>query len=256
MIVYFSFDDDVSFQYYKMYESLFIDRRRTNPNLSPYRMTMFVSHEYTDYHLLSLLHNLGHEAACHTVNHIDLRQATTEQIAVEIGDQVKNINELVGVPSGEVRGFRAPFLSFTGRVYPILKEFGLLYDSSVTTKTPQNPTYNIYGYGIWNVPMSVFYINGRYCAMFDGCRPKNEKVAFRSLWRNFKRHRSQKIPFGINMHAALFLGWDFTLTAMHKFLDRLDEMDDVWVVPMYKMIQWMENPTPLGQIHTFPPFVR
>ena len=256
MIVYFSFDDAVHLQYYKIYESLFIDRRRTNPNLSPYRMTMFVSHEYTDYHLLSLLHNLGHEAACHTVNHINLPELKRKRkMKKEVGDQVKNINKLAGVPSGEIRGFRAPFLSFTTSLYPILKRYGLHYDSSQTALKPTKPVYNDY-YGMWKVPMCVYYLNGIPCAMLDGCRPENEEVAFKFIWTSFQRHYVKKIPFGINMHAALFLGWDFTLTAMHTFLDRLDEMDDVWVVPMYKMIQWMETPTTLSGIHTFPPFVR
>ena len=258
MIVYFSFDDGLTKTYYQLYEKIFIDRKRTNPNLSPYRMTMFVSHENTDYQLVSQLYNLGFELASHTANHRDLRQLKNGKVRKEIVEQVMNLNQLGGVPVEDVVGFRAPYLSFHKDVlYPILKSEGFLYDASSTKLKPKRPTFDN---GIWHVPMNVYYGNSKgnkyKCAMLDGCRPKNEKDTYKLIKQNFEKHYKKRVPFGINMHASLFSGWNYTLNAMHSFLDYLDDKDDVWVVPIHTMLKWFADSPPASKLHSYSQFVK
>lgn len=57
----------------------------------------------------------------------------------------------------------------------------------------------------------------------------------------------------VNLH-SLWLETDFHLDAMDEFIQRLTSMDDVFVLPVHKALDWMRDPTPLSRIKDFKPW--
>lgn len=60
-------------------------------------------------------------------------------------------------------------------------------------------------------------------------------------------------PFGLFYHAAWF-------TQAHhkegfiKFLDAINQMNDVWLVNNWQALQWVRDPTPISRVNAFQPF--
>ncbi|KAI8033683.1 hypothetical protein M5D96_013561 [Drosophila gunungcola] len=67
-IVLMTFDDAVNIINIDLYEELFNNKSRINPNGCPWRGTFYLSHEWTDYGLVQDLYSQGHEMASHTVS--------------------------------------------------------------------------------------------------------------------------------------------------------------------------------------------
>lgn len=69
-MVLLSFDDAVNWDNWDYYMKLFPpDGHRKNPNGCPISMTLFVSHNYTDYCMVRKLHGRGIEIADHSLTH-------------------------------------------------------------------------------------------------------------------------------------------------------------------------------------------
>ena len=281
MLVYFSFDDAVTLWTNSFLKKLFADNRQ-NPNGCPITATHFNSYNYTDYSIVRDLYDKGHELASHSISHRQppewWAQATKEQWREEIAGQRDVIHQLAGIPVKEIRGMRAPFLQIgADRQFDMLKEEGFTFDASMvaitdppswpfTLQYPQDLTTGVcmiqpcpnQPYDLWEVPLNVLYMDSPFtpeCSMVDGCRPNNKEEALKFLWDNFYRYynASSKPPFGLNMHAAWF-AWQFNADAMDEFIQKLVELPDVWIVPIYKVLQWIQQPTPLAQLKNFPPF--
>jgi hypothetical protein len=76
----------------------------------------------------------GHEIANHTVNHAHGGSYTEQSWNDEIGPCTAALSHReggVGVAAADVRGFRAPFLAYSGALFPALLTQGLKYDSSI-----------------------------------------------------------------------------------------------------------------------------
>jgi peptidoglycan/xylan/chitin deacetylase (PgdA/CDA1 family) len=101
-----------------------------NLNGCPLPATYFTQVQYTDFALVQQCASLGHEIALHTMTHQDL--AKMGDPTPEIMGSFKALNAFAGVPKSQLRGFRAPFLSFTPKVFEVLRANGLQYDSSIT----------------------------------------------------------------------------------------------------------------------------
>lgn len=63
-----TFDDAVSTLNINLYEELFNNDTRKNPNGCPIRATFYVSHEWTNYGMIQDLYADGHELASHTIS--------------------------------------------------------------------------------------------------------------------------------------------------------------------------------------------
>lgn len=122
-------------------------------------------------------------------------------------------------------------------------------------------------YPLWEVALNLLYMVGKTenctASMVDGCRPGSEpggqpskEAALEYLRLNFRRHHSAKDrpPFGINMHAAWFQFSPLYFEAMQDFVDELLRLKDVWIVPAFKVIEWIRTPTPLSKLDKFEPF--
>lgn len=273
-MVYFGFDDAVNVVMSALYDRIFTEDRK-NPNGCNIKMTLFVSHQYTDYQRVKGFYDRGHEIAVHSVTHSAID--TEEKLRDEARQQKQNIVDLAGVPANEIIGWRSPFLKPAGDSQPVvLKELGYEYDISFTysrshldVPKPWPFTMDLgwqYRCGVppcptrarvsnfWAVPVvSLMDHENQYpCSFVDGCaiRATNEDEAFKFLMDNFMSYyNTTRTPFGLNMHAAWFYT-RYNLKAMLRFLDALAQMDDVYVVTVKQMLDWMKHPTPVSDLHT------
>lgn len=67
-IVLMTFDDAINPINIDLYDELFNNKTRSNPNGCPLRGTFYLSHEWTDYGMVQDMYSDGHEMASHTVS--------------------------------------------------------------------------------------------------------------------------------------------------------------------------------------------
>ena len=279
MLVYFSFDDAITPWTKSFFDKLFV-HSRVNPNGCPIAATHFNSHENTVYSLVRDLYLKGHEIASHSISHRTpsswWRDASEEEYKEEIAGQRDNIHKYAGIPISDIRGMRVPFLQLGGDTqFDMLEHNDFVYDSSMSSRTsppswpftlqyPDRVTGGLCSvkpcpsrpHNTWEVPLNNFHM-GDQCSspMVDGCRPSTKEAALKYLRTNFQNHYNAplKPPFGLNMHASWF-AYEQNFQAMDEFIDELVASEDVWILPVYKVIQWIQNPTPSSHLHEFEPF--
>lgn len=272
-IVFFSFDDALTKVASKFYDRLF-SKNNKNPNGCPISMTMFISHQDTDYSRVSDFHRRGMEIAAHSVTH---KHMNNRNFMNEARDQKQNLARLAKINEREIVGWRSPFLEPVGDLQPeVLGKLGYLYDATLTySKRKLNETATMpftldFGWpydckvkpcpkkrhrGFWEVPVvSLLDYKHKYdCVYVDGCMniPPDENTAYQFLMDNFNSYyHGEKLPFGINMHPSWFYN-DERLNAMDRFIKELSRRDDVFIVSIKKMIDWLKHPTPLSKMSTF-----
>ena len=273
-MVTISFDDSFRLEdYNSFYDPIFNGRK--NPNGCQIGVTVFNSHRYTDYALVEHAYSMGYEFASHSVTHRTpttfWEQATEDQLKDEILGQKSILNAWGGVPSGDVVGFRAPFLATSETELKVLHENGMLYDASMSSTTPYWPftldyksplctspsTCPEHAYpGLWVVPnRSYMQSNGFACAMLDACTaPVTEDQWYTFLVDNFNTHyNGNRSPFTLYAHSAWFF-YPGRVEAMVRFLNKMADMEDVYTVTHTQMLDWVRDPTPLSQIDGFAPW--
>ena len=275
-IVMFSFDDafrDIDYGTY--YSPIFGGRK--NPNGCQIGMTFFTSHQYTDYSLVEQANRVyGWEFADHSVTHREpttwWEKATAEEWTHEIMDQKTILSNWGGVETDKIQGFRGPFLVTSETEIEVLHENKFLYEATMGTTTnywpftldyksplcssPATCPNNSYP-GLWIVPNILYKQSGGVdCAMLDACTaPVTEDDWFNFLVENFNVHyNDNKSPFGLYSHVTWFLLSPVRASAMKRFLDKLANMKDVYIVTHTQMLDWVRNPTPLNKIQDFAPW--
>lgn len=275
-MVFFTFDDAVNPQVATFYRELF-DSKRKNPNGCPISMTLFVSHKNTVYDLVKEFYDKGMEIASHSVTHGHMN---TRTFIREARLQKENIAKQAGIPANKINGWRSPFLEPVGDLQPsVLKDLGYEYDATLTItrkdptdkaitpftldfgwpydcKIKQCPTQSHKGF--WEVPVVSVkdYLEKYDCVYVDGCNnpPPTENLAFQFLWDNFQKYyTTNKAPMGINMHASWFYYPD-RKAAMDRFIKELVKLDDVYIISIKQVIEWLKDPTPLHDIKNFKPW--
>ena len=272
-MVYFGFDDAVNVVMSSLYERIFT-RKRKNPNGCRMKMSLFVSHQYTDYRKVKKFYDQGHEIGVHSVTHTAI--GTEDVLRKEAKQQKENIVR-AGVPAEEIIGWRSPFLKTAGNDQPYtLKDLGYEYDISLTytrsSMADEKPWPFTMDHGwpyrcgvapcpsiatvekFWAVPVvSLMDHKDKYpCPFVDGCAVPalNQRQAYDFLWKNFMAYyNTTRAPFGLNMHAAWFYR-RHNLKAMMRFLDDLMDLGDVYVVTVKQMLDWMKQPTPIRHLDT------
>ena len=282
----FTFDDALNEENYPFYTRLFRSGRN-NPNGCPIAATFFVSHDWTNYDYVRELYIDGHEIASHSITHKMPQswwsRASYSELKEELEGQRKNIVHHAKIPKSQIRGIRVPFLETGGDTqFALMKNEGFEYDSSFiagpyfegdwrlpvwpyTLEYPPGlefcdnhncPKGNFSG--IWEFPLNRWIgLDGKACPMVDACTTHTidtKQQALDYLWKNFDRyHGNNKAPFGVNMHATWFND-EYKLDAMDEFISKLTQMDDVYIVSLHQLIQWMKNPTQLRDIKEFSPW--
>lgn len=275
-MVFFTFDDAVNPQVANYYRKLFSPKRR-NPNGCPISMTLFVSHRNTVYGLVKEFYEKGMEIASHSVTHSHMN---TNTFIREAKKQKENLSKRAGIPSNKIVGWRSPFLEPVGDLQPsVLKDLGYEYDATLTMakKNPKDkaitPFTLDFGWpydckikpcptkshkGFWEVPVVSVkdYLDKYDCVYVDGCNnpPPTENLAYKFLWDNFQKYyTTNRAPMGINMHASWFY-YPERKAAMDRFIKKLVTIDDVYIVSVKQVIEWLRNPTSLQDIKSFQPW--
>lgn len=93
------------------------------------------------------------------------------------------------------------------------------------------------------------------CTMGNSCStPSDEQGVFELIMTNFRKHyNSNRAPFGLYYNSGWFA------TPHHKagflrFVDKVLQLDDVYFVTNWQLIQWMQHPTTLDRIDHFAPW--
>lgn len=63
-------------------------------------------------------------------------------------------------------------------------------------------------------------------------------------------YNDNRAPFGLNMHAAWFFFDDY-IKATHTFVERLLQLDDVYIISGKKVLDWMRNPVKVAGFDIF-----
>ncbi|XP_033744063.1 uncharacterized protein LOC117329940 [Pecten maximus] len=276
-IVYFGFDDGQTADAARHYRRLFRPERR-NPNGCPIAASLFVTDKYTDYSVLADMYRRGFEVAVHSITHNDL--LTGADVKREAEGERDKIVTLAGIPKKEVVGWRSPSLVPAGDAQDsILKELGFEYDISLTyvrsymnesepwpftldyswpfrchIPTCPNHTHK----GLWEVPVNSMrdFKDEFACVYVDGClnRPETVEEAYKYIMYNFRdNYYGNRAPFGFNMHYAWLLV-PSNMKAMDMAIREFLKHDDVYIVTVKNVIEWMKNPTPLVNISSFEPW--
>ncbi|XP_067665681.1 uncharacterized protein [Haliotis asinina] len=274
-MVYFTFDDAVASQIIPYYKKLF-PPDRFNPNGCPIAMTLFVSDKDTIYSQVKDFYDHGMEIGVHSVTHDHL---TPETFAQEAQGQ-KDKLVAAGIPEKAITGWRSPFLEVEGNTqFKNLTYLGFKYDATLSTAQTDGrgrsfpiPFTLDYGWpfscrindcptephkGFWEVPVvELRMTHDRPCVYVDACPIPwgNQSAASELLWHNFNRYyEGNRAPLGFNMHAGWF--YDPTrLKAMDQFIEALSQKDDVYILTISQVIEWLKNPTPLDGIKYFDPW--
>ncbi|XP_060064860.1 chitin deacetylase 1-like [Ylistrum balloti] len=276
-MVYFGFDDGMTADAAKHYRYLFRPQRR-NPNGCPIAATLFVADKFTDYNVLGDLYRHGFELAVHSMSHKNLK--TGEDVRREAKEERDKISSLTGVPIEDIVGWRSPNLITAGDAQDsVLKELGFEYDISLTyVRSQMNdsepwpftldypwpfrchiPTCPKHTHrGLWEVPVNSMrdYKDEFACVYVDGClnRPTSVDEAYRYIMDNFHdNYYGNRAPFGFNMHYAWLLVPD-NMKAMDKAMTDILLYNDVYIVSVKNVIEWMKTPTSLLNISTFDPW--
>ncbi|KAG7171350.1 putative Polysaccharide deacetylase-like 2 [Homarus americanus] len=249
-----------------------------NPNDCRITMTFFLSHLYANYPMVNELHRIGHEIGLHSVTSSDVEnywRPANESVWMHEMDDLRTIIENNAfIDKKHLKGWRAPYLELGGdEMFSALNELGLEYDCSwptlrYTNWFGSNPIGALYtpsttpasrtvssddalprGTTGWVVPMIDLNDNtGEACAMLDNCNG------------NFNlNYLNNKAPFGIFSHYSWFLeghlnGTDARETGYTRFLEWLSSKDDVYVVSVDRLLEWMKNPVPLSEVGTLDAF--
>ncbi|XP_071107236.1 uncharacterized protein [Haliotis cracherodii] len=274
-MVYFTFDDAVASQIIPYYKKLF-PPDRYNPNGCPIAMTLFVSDKDTIYSQVKDFYDHGMEIGVHSVTHDHL---TPETFAQEAQGQKDKLVD-AGIPEKSITGWRSPYLEVEGNTqFQNLTDLGFKYDATLSTaqtdghgKSFPIPFTLDYGWpfscrindcptkphkGFWEVPVvELRMTHDRPCVYVDACPIPwgNQSAASELLWHNFNRYyEGNRAPLGFNMHAGWF--YDSTrLKAMDQFIKALSQKDDVYILTVSQVIEWLKNPTPLDAVKYFDPW--
>ncbi|KAK7496025.1 hypothetical protein BaRGS_00012726, partial [Batillaria attramentaria] len=157
-----------------------------------------------------------------------------------------------------------------------LNTTGIEYDSSLVTSHKQSFTWPFTldygckhtdsaqcpqgGYpGLWEVPIVplIDYKQQFSCTYADAClnHPPTSQDTFTYLMHNFNQAlTSSRAPMGINLRREWFSHSHYwpNVHGLSMFLDTvLNTRNDVYVVSIERMLDWMRNPVGLDQIKSF-----
>ncbi|XP_023346591.1 uncharacterized protein LOC111715488 [Eurytemora carolleeae] len=222
---------------------------------------------------IEVLKNDGHEIA-------------VSSISDDSGLYLKNasswIDELVGMRTlltqqvdlgvEDILGARAPGLKpgFNDQ-YTAMIEYGFIWDSSVSAlplATPVWPYTLDYKIphkckaescpsrqfpGLWEIPLNSHHVEGfvaGHCPYLDQCVFTNmdSDDIFEWLKEDFLRHyTTNKAPYTLAMHTNWFT-YKEQVTALEKFMNYTNTLDDVYYVTATQALLWMTDPVGLDEL--------
>ncbi|GIY22966.1 nodB homology domain-containing protein [Caerostris extrusa] len=270
--VVLTFDDAVTTLNINTYRQLL--KAKHNSNGCPVSATFFVSHEYNDYEFVNEVYKQGNDIAVHSITHESSTEMWKTASLNRWKDEMTGMRQILSkfglIPSSEILGHRAPFLQSSGdSTFEMLKENQFVYDSSMPSRAFMDPPawpYTLdHGFlqdcqippcpkssypGLWLFPMvqwkrtSVIRneVIDFHCSMLDACTPypTTAKETYAYMMDNFERHyTSNKAPFPVFLHEAL--------EGFANFLDAMRQKEDVFIVSMREVLEYMKHPVKLEE---------
>lgn len=262
-VILITFDDAVNLWIYDRIQEI---SGHQNPDGSPVAFTFYVSTNYTDYYLVHKLHAEGHEIAAHTISHSTGNTTPFLTWIREIEGCREVISRYAGIPREEIRGFRAPYLQHNTAMFEALAELGFDYDSSIpegpglnspdganfiwpytlhdgvqqqmwSGTGPSGPLPDLFEVPMWNL------LDG---AVRHNMDPGGSGDYLLQLFKdNFtQRYEGNRAPWALWLHATGWLSDQDRIDALNEFLEWALAHDDVWVVGVCRLVDWMRNPVP------------
>jgi peptidoglycan/xylan/chitin deacetylase (PgdA/CDA1 family) len=273
-LVLLTFDDAVTPVTFDLVSPVFA-RNHNNPNGCPLAATFFVSTDWTDYWLVNRLHAAGHEIAVHTMTHGTSLDTDLPMWRAEITGARAALANLGGVPKQRIVGFRAPYLISEDESFQVLREQGMLYDSSMTELVPQaKQRSQIFPYtldhgaaqecnvgtcatrpypGLWEIPMWQLYQSNGDPSPGAMDPPGTREQVLELLERNLLlHHEGNRSPMGVFLHAAWLT--DDHAAALAEFLSFAGGLGDVWFVTSAQAIAFFRAPVDAQAARTLPAF--
>ncbi|XP_073960948.1 chitin deacetylase 8-like [Choristoneura fumiferana] len=270
-----TFDDNVNVINVQTYRNIMYGR--VNTNSCPAGVTFFVNHEYTDYQITNELYNQGFEIALHSISHQTPQsywaQATYDDMKLEFADQKIQMSHFANIPYEEIKGVRNPFLQMAGNSsFQVMADYDLLYDSTWPAQIDVNPGLWPYTLdyastqdcvippcptasipGVWVLPMVAWLdLEGVPCAMVDSCfhvpNHEDEEAWFRFIVTNFERHYlGTRAPFPFYIHEWYLAIHPAVRRAFVRFMDMINNLNDVFMVNSHEVIDWVRKPIPIDE---------
>ncbi|KAK8761278.1 hypothetical protein V5799_027457 [Amblyomma americanum] len=271
--VMLSFDGAVNVVNMKFYRELLEGARRKNKaNGCGIAATFFVSHEYLDYVAVNELYSWGNEIALHSISHQTnwdyWHTINSTQWEREVVDQKVMLQTFANISGFDITGVRGPFLVSGGDqgfrklsqhfrydstlvhprrsdekpFFPYTMDFG--FQLSCNVDPCPNGTYP----GLWLLPVNVLFRQQMPCAVADACMPQptSAKETFEFLRSNFEYfYTTNRAPFPVFLQEG-YLRDPGRKQGYLQFIDWLLQKDDVYLVTASEVLDFMQDPEPLG----------
>ncbi len=199
-----------------------------------------------------------------------------------------SLSQWLGMPVNAIEGFRTPFLAYSVATFQALQAIGFRYDCSIEynygsndgtgylwpymldsggiADTPGKEVEGSYP-GIWELPVHTIItapIGWSKTAGFDynmWYQKMMSKAAFLSALKyNFdQRLKGNRAPFMFGTHTQYYsalntepipnASMEEAREAMKEFIEYVLTKDEVRIVRMVDIVNWMENPVALGAVN-------
>ncbi|KAJ2944845.1 hypothetical protein O0L34_g1739 [Tuta absoluta] len=264
-----TFEDAVDFMSLDIFRSFLYGRRNSDGCRAG--VTFFLPHEFTDYQAVNELYNQGFEIGLHSMSNSRSdeywQEASYDDLVENFADQRKQVAHFANIPIDEIRGIRIPKLQLSGNnSYLMMKKNDLVYDSSWATNSLVNP---IWPYtldyassqdcpkgpcpsaslpGVWVMPLAPWRdLSGNPCVMVSECVDVpdlyDSNAWYQFILANFERHYlTNRAPFGFYAHDYQLATYPAIQTALSRFLDLVNNLEDAFVVNANDVIEWIKNP--------------
>uniref|UniRef100_A0A4D5RKZ7 Putative peritrophic membrane chitin binding protein n=1 Tax=Ixodes scapularis TaxID=6945 RepID=A0A4D5RKZ7_IXOSC len=242
--------------------------------------TFFVNHEYLDYSAVHELHNRGSEIALRSIT-LNGTMAYWTDLDTDgwkaeiIGERDLLATQAI-IPASDIYGMQAPLLTTGGdNSFKMIKDAGLLYDASIPHNRVKDSGRIMFPYtldyglqtpcviepcpedkypGVWTIPLNVWFKENQIehlkmdfpCSTIDSCTPPPASAdeAYEFLMANFKEfYENNKAPFPMILHEGWLREGD-RKAGFLRFIDWLLAKDDVFLVTVKEVIEFMKNPKP------------
>ncbi|CAN7944141.1 unnamed protein product [Ixodes hexagonus] len=243
--------------------------------------TFFVTSDI-DYVLVNELYAAGNEIALHSVSNRDdpdfWKSLTTDQWEREVIDQIVMLKTFGNITEGDMKGFRGPFLNTGGdNGFQTLHRNNVEYDNSLVHLRRRGEDHPLYPYtldhgfkmpcvvepcprqpypGLWVFPVNVYLksevVEGEDhevpCPTGDKCeqQPSTAEDTFNYLRSQFEEYyNGNRAPFQLSLGEE-WLKDPQRQDGYLRFVDSLLQKDDVHLVTMSEVLDFMRNPVPLS----------
>ncbi|XP_044267300.1 chitin deacetylase 8-like [Tribolium madens] len=245
---------------------LFFDRK--NPDGGPIGLTFYVPHEYTDYSLVQDLYVRGYEIGDHSItkepNQTYWREATPQDLQDEFEGQKTIISTFANIPSKDIVGVRTPQLQLEGDVsINAYVASGLGYDNSWPTYSTEQILPYTLTYAstqkctgtmncpkdahedFWIAPLTnIKGVNATECNSLATCLVQGTADEIADwLFDEIKSYRdSNRAPLTLRLDSYWFLFTDNSYEGFTKFLDKIAQEEDIFLVSVQDILEWIKNP--------------